>query len=309
MKNVIVFGLGSFFEENITKVRDCYEIVAVTDNDTKYIKTTEIGEYRFVPPNEICASQFDFVIVLTEKYKYRVYLQLLNYGIDSQKILLPYRDGFEAIPNEASKSILSDMNEYAKQNRLDRFNINIDELQLEYKDKFSSAGFPPEHYFAQDIWCAQKVAKNNPKIHYDIGSRLDGFIAHLLAQNRSVRYIDIRPLPYEIIGLEYIFGDAMHLNVIASNSINSLSCLHAMEHFGLGRYNDPIAPQGYIEAAHHMSRVLDSGGYLYIGVPIGPQDKLVFNAHRIFTINTIVELFEDMIIDEIAIVYPKTYVP
>ena len=148
-----------------------------------------------------------------------------------------------------------------------------------------------------------KVFQNNPQEHYDIGSRLDGFIAHLLVF-REVRYIDIRPLPYEIPGLHFVQADAVRLNNIEDNSVESLSSFHALEHFGLGRYGDEIDPEAYKRAAENMVIVLAPKGHLYIGVPVGPVDKLFFNAHRIFSIRTVLALFEKLKLNDIAIVGP-----
>ena len=53
-----------------------------------------------------------------------------------------------------------------------------------------------------------------------------------------------------------------------------------------------------------MQRVLRNEGHLYVGVPIGPEDKLVFNAHRIFSIRTVLSLFAEMVLQDIAIVEP-----
>ena len=68
----------------------------------------------------------------------------------------------------------------------------------------------------------------------------------------------------------------------ADGSLESLSTLHAVEHFGLGRYGDPIHPDGWRRAAEALARVLAPGGRLYFSVPIG-RERLVFNAHRVFS--------------------------
>ena len=47
-------------------------------------------------------------------------------------------------------------------------------------------------------------------------------------------------------------GDVKYLE----NSIESLSCLHALEHFGLGRYGDPINPEGNIIGLENMIKIL-----------------------------------------------------
>jgi hypothetical protein len=62
---------------------------------------------------------------------------------------------------------------------------------------------------------------------------------------------------------------------------DSLSCLHALEHFGLGRYGDPIDPLGHIRGFNNLNKMLKSGGTLYISFPIG-KPGVYFNAHRVF---------------------------
>lgn len=160
-------------------------------------------------------------------------------------------------------------------------------------DRFKGAGSLDIHYFCQDIYMAHEIFSAQPKEHYDIGSRVDGFISHLLSFRDSVTLIDIRPLPVEIKGLKFIQGDAMGLKGIEDNSIESLSSLHALEHFGLGRYGDPVNPEGYVIALKAMQRVLRHGGTLYLSVPIGPENKLMFNAHRIFEIHTIPNVLDE----------------
>lgn len=46
---------------------------------------------------------------------------------------------------------------------------------------FSSAGTASGHYFHQDLLVANLVYKHKPDLHLDVGSRIDGFIAHLLS--------------------------------------------------------------------------------------------------------------------------------
>ena len=48
-------------------------------------------------------------------------------------------------------------------------------------------------YFIQDIWAAQRIYKKKPNEHIDIGSRVDGFVSHLMVFMK-VKVIDIRPL-------------------------------------------------------------------------------------------------------------------
>ncbi|MEY8324129.1 DUF268 domain-containing protein [Lachnospiraceae bacterium 54-11] len=159
-------------------------------------------------------------------------------------------------------------------------------------DRFRAAGNVDEHYFFQDMYMAREIFLANPENHYDIGSKLDGFIAHLLSFRESVTMIDIRPLPYDIRGLKFMQGNAMELDRICEDSLESLSSLHAIEHFGLGRYGDPVNPQAWKIALQAMEKSVKKDGRLYISVPIGPENRVYFNAHRIFEIHLIPQSLE-----------------
>lgn len=169
----------------------------------------------------------------------------------------------------------------------------------------AAAGSLDEHYFLQDIWMAKKIVQAKTELHYDIGSRVDGFIAHLLVNDIKVNMIDIRPLGVDIEGIAFTRGDATDLSNIEENSIPSLSSLHVVEHFGLGRYGDAIDPQGWIKGLKSMQRIIKSGGYFYFSCPVGLENKLCFNAHRIFDIHEPVETLNQMELIEFA--YVKNY--
>lgn len=167
------------------------------------------------------------------------------------------------------------------------FEISENDIMPVYEDT-EQAGRLDEHYFLQDIWMAKQIKMNSQDEHFDIGSRVDGFIAHLLSMNIEVTLIDIRSLDINLENLKFIQGDATNLSNINDESISSLSSLHAIEHFGLGRYGDDIEPDAWKKALHSFERVLKKGGYLYLSVPIGCRDHLIFNAHRIFNPRTII---------------------
>lgn len=81
------------------------------------------------------------------------------------------------------------------------------------------------NYFWQDLWAAKYIIESGKKKHFDIGSRLDGFIAHLLAAGIDVTMIDVRKFPAEIDGLHTIVDDATTLHQIPDSSIDSMSAL------------------------------------------------------------------------------------
>ncbi len=159
-----------------------------------------------------------------------------------------------------------------------------------FNDKFADSGSAKGHYFHQDLLVARRIFANRPCLHVDVGSRLDGFVAHV-ASFRPIEVIDIRPLSNQITNVKFLQADFMApLNDRLSEYCDSLSCLHAMEHFGLGRYGDPVKYDGYLLGLQNLYRVLKPGGKLYFSVPIGPQ-RIEFNAHRVFSMNYLLELF------------------
>lgn len=179
------------------------------------------------------------------------------------------------------------------------FKIRLAHIYPRLGDRYQNAGIAKGDYFHQDLWVARKIFTVNPREHWDIGSRVDGFIAHLLSF-RNVNVIDIRALDSKIPGLIFHQGDVTALN-IPNNSIESLSCLHAMEHVGLGRYGDSIDPEGCFKGMQEIQRVLAPGGILYFSVPIG-KERLEFNAHRIFDPLTILDVFSSLKLVEFAAV-------
>ena len=170
----------------------------------------------------------------------------------------------------------------------------------------ATAGYLDEHYFLQDIWMAKKIITQKVETHFDIGSRVDGFIAHLLSAGVKVNMIDIRPLGIDVDGILFTKGDATDLRNIKDNSIPSLSSLHVVEHFGLGRYGDTVDPKGWIKGLKAMQRIVQPGGYFYLSYPVGRENKLCFNAHRVFEIHKAPEVLDQMELVEAA--YIKNYV-
>ncbi|WP_051688609.1 DUF268 domain-containing protein [Butyrivibrio sp. AE2032] len=170
---------------------------------------------------------------------------------------------------------------------------------LVYRDKGKDAGTLGS-YFWQDLWAAKHIFEHKPREHFDIGSRVDGFIAHLLSFGQKVKQIDIRPLKSEIEGWEFIQADATLLDEIQDKSIESLSALCSLEHFGLGRYGDDIDPEACFKCFKAIQRKLTTGGVAYISVPISGKEHLEFNAHRVFNPRTIVDEFNELSLVEFS---------
>ncbi len=153
-------------------------------------------------------------------------------------------------------------------------------------DRSSAPGSLGE-YFWQDLFVAKQIIEQDPKRHIDVGSRIDGFIAHL-ACVRKVEIMDIRTLKSPIEQVTFTQWDITNPNEHYCGVADCVSCLHTLEHIGLGRYGDAIDPDGWKKGLASLASLLSPDGCLWLSVPCGIQ-RVEFNAHRIFSPGTIVE--------------------
>tara|TARA_R110000868_G_scaffold155691_6_gene382195 strand:- start:67272 stop:68054 length:783 start_codon:yes stop_codon:yes gene_type:complete len=157
-------------------------------------------------------------------------------------------------------------------------------------DRHEASGVAKGHYFHQDYFVAKKVYESSPTKHVDIASKVDSFVAHV-AVFREIEVIDIRKLQSPLKNLKFKQLDIMDDVTTYQDYCDSLSCLHALEHFGLGRYGDKLDYEGHIKGINNIKKILKPNGTLYLSVPIGPE-RIEFNAHRVFNTQTIVKMLE-----------------
>jgi uncharacterized protein DUF268 len=207
-----------------------------------------------------------------------------------------YFTGFQA--HTLAKSLkklptyLRGIQRYKKMNSLPSFEFKLSDAFPILTDMDAAAGIAGGHYFHQDLWAARKIFERRPLQHIDIGSRVDGFVAHLLAF-MPVTAVDIRPMTSAIRGLTFLQDDAAELASLPDDGVHSLSTLHVAEHFGLGRYTDPIDPNACFRFMASLQRVLAPDGRLYFSVPVG-RERVEFNAHRVFAPQTILKSFSQL---------------
>lgn len=153
----------------------------------------------------------------------------------------------------------------------------VDEWAIYLNEDTEFAGSVSGHYFWQDILVAQWVLAQKKKFVADLGSRLDGYVAHVAASQR-IFVIDIRPIQKTIPNIEFVREDI--LNYKSNHKFEIVTSLHTIEHIGLGRYGDPIEPDGHIKAFSALSQMTLPKGYLVVSFPIDLETRIEFNGQR-----------------------------
>jgi hypothetical protein len=154
------------------------------------------------------------------------------------------------------------------------------------------------HYFYQGAWLARLLSGAKPVQHVDIGS--SALTMSVLSAWVNTIFMDYRPLKASLPGLVSVSGDILRLP-FEDDSVNSLSCLHVIEHIGLGRYGDPLDPHGSSKAAQELQRVMKQGSKLFLSLPIG-RERVCFNAHRVHLPDSVVKMFSGLKLVEFSYV-------
>lgn len=176
-------------------------------------------------------------------------------------------------------------------------------------DRYEEGGATKSEYFWQDLLVARAIYAAKPVKHVDIGSRVDGLVAHV-ASFRDIEVFDVRPISTAVPGVVFCQADLMNPVslpfVTEGGYCDSLSCLHAIEHFGLGRYGDPINPQGYQGGIANMANLLKSGGTFYLSTPIG-KARVEFNANWVFDPMSIMRCVEasGLTLQKLTVITPE----
>lgn len=210
----------------------------------------------------------------------RINRHLVRFGFDARKF-------FSAITVRSPDWYARDLKEFLQQKGDDR-TFPIFKRRAAVCDKDEQGGTMSGDYFHQDLFAARKIFEAAPRKHVDIGSRTDGFVAHV-ASFRPIEVFDIRPIQSTVKNITFRQADLMNFPAGMESFCDSVSSLHAIEHFGLGRYGDPIDYRGHLKALDAITRMLEPGGTFYFSVPIGPQ-RIEFNAHRVFSLLYLLEI-------------------
>lgn len=179
-----------------------------------------------------------------------------------------------------------------------RFMLERENFYPCLNDNTEFTGFD-RHYVYHPAWATRIVKKIRPVKHIDISSTLH--FCSMLSAFIPVEFYDYRPANLILDDLSSSFADLTNLP-FETNSVESISCMHTIEHIGLGRYGDPLDYDGDIKAINELKRVVATGGSLLFVVPLGYQSVICFNAHRIYSKSQVLELFADMELMEFALI-------
>ena len=157
------------------------------------------------------------------------------------------------------------------------------------KEKTAQSGFD-RHYIYHTAWAARMVRQANPAYHVDISSSM--YFCAIVSAFVPVRFYEYRPADLKLSSLSTGSADLLALP-FESDSVASLSCMHVVEHAGLGRYGDPLDPGGDLKAMAELARVLAPGGSLLFVVPVG-KPGVRFNSHRTYSYGQIVGYFKTL---------------
>jgi SAM-dependent methyltransferase len=178
-----------------------------------------------------------------------------------------------------------------------KFSLRLSDLWPCLLDKTSFTKFD-RHYVYHTSWAARVLAKTRPESHVDISSSL--YFVGILSAFVPIHFYDYRPADLQLSNLSTKHADLTKLP-FDNGSIPSLSCMHVVEHVGLGRYGDPIDCKGDLKAISELKRVLAKDGDLLFVVPVG-KPKIAFNAHRVYSFEQIRSYFSDLVLKEFYLI-------
>lgn len=204
--------------------------------------------------------------------------QLINHFLNKeQKSSLSgfYRKQFDTLVQQAKQSSI-------------RFRLDKKDVQLFVHEATTQTNFD-RHYIYHPAWATRIILHSKVASHIDISSTLH--FCSMLSAMLPVRFYDYRPAALLLSGLSCDAADLTALP-FEDDSILSLSCMHTVEHIGLGRYGDPLDYDGDLKAMKELARVLAIGGNLLFVVPVGNESVIYFNGHRVYHPDAIKSLFK-----------------
>ena len=178
-----------------------------------------------------------------------------------------------------------------------RFIVSSRDIYPCLTDKIKQTPFD-HHYTYHPAWAARILAKTNPEYHVDFSSILS--FGSIVSAFIPIKFYDYRPADLKLSNWESGFADLTNLP-FETNSQSSISCMHTIEHIGLGRYGDPLDASGDLKAIEELKRIVKPGGDLLFVTPVG-RSRIEFNAHRIYGYQQIIDYFSPLQLIEFSLI-------
>ena len=145
------------------------------------------------------------------------------------------------------------------------------------------------------------------KIILDVGSAETKFPIELANKGHDVYSLDITQKAYNE-KVKYVIGTLENLP-FKNNFFDVITAISTIEHVGLGRYGDPISPEGDIHALREIERVLKPGGKLIFTIPSG-IDTICYSEqkvplHRVYSSQKLNKMLSHFLFFEISYIIKK----
>ena len=230
--------------------------------------------------------QLDSNLLLTEKYMKSLVKFVLGYLRRKVSFVKRY------------VLFVLDYKKFRKLSLIDyRFDVRWENRYPCLYDNTGTTGYD-RHYVLHTAWAARILAEAKPSVHVDISSSL--YFCAIASAFVSIKFYDYRPAE---LGLNNLVSGSCDLLSLPfpDCSIESLSCMHVIEHVGLGRYGERMNSNGDMDAIAELKRVLAANGMLLFVVPVG-QPTVMYNAHRIYSYEQVMSFFKGFELMELALI-------
>jgi hypothetical protein len=156
-------------------------------------------------------------------------------------------------------------------------------------------GISLEH--VQMVFASTWIRKCAPAMIHDIGSHRAWVLG--IGASYPVTSLDVREPAIRLDNESFSVGRAEALPW-SDRSVEFLTCLHSIEHFGLAAYGDDFDAFGDHKAAREIARVTKPGGTIVLTTTVtGGPSYTVFDAHRVYSLTELHDMFQDFeILDE-----------
>ncbi|TNC06816.1 DUF268 domain-containing protein [Methylobacterium terricola] len=160
-----------------------------------------------------------------------------------------------------------------------RFKLDLEDQVAILGEDGPMMGFDRQ-YIYHTAWAARCLSRIKPAFHVDFSSIL--YFTAIISAFFPVKYYDFRKSLLSLDAVTTGSVDLVSADKIKTGSLSSISCMHVVEHIGLGRYGDPIDYDGDLKAIRELQRIVAPGGDFLFVAPVGANGLIQFNANRIY---------------------------